>query len=108
MEVDEKRAKRFKLFSDDRLRSVVFERLRLQFAKSGACRSNAEVKLCLACGHIASDTDRTGLHKHFAQNGWELWDEPWLRERLQRMAQQGYENQVSAVVAKLLLKGKVE
>lgn len=105
---DEKRAKRFKLFSDDRLRSIVFERLQLQFAESGACRSNAEVKLCLACGHIASDIDRTGLHKHFAQNGWELWDEPWLRERLQRMAQQGYENQVSAVVAKLLLKGKVE
>ncbi len=28
----------------------------------------------------------------------ELWDEGWLRERLQRMAQQGYENQISAVV----------
>ena len=34
--------------------------------------------------------------------------EAWLRERLQPMAQRGYENQVSAVVAKLLLRGRVE
>src|SRR6266478_9176624 len=56
---DDKFAERFKLFCDDRLRSVVFERLRLQFTESGACRSDAEVKLSLACGRIASDTDRT-------------------------------------------------
>jgi hypothetical protein len=31
-----------------------------------------------------------------------------LRKHLQRMAEQGYENQVSAVVAKLLLRGKLE
>src|ERR1700680_3130000 len=37
---DDKLAERFKLFADDRLRSVVFERLRLQFANSGACRPN--------------------------------------------------------------------
>jgi hypothetical protein len=105
---DDKFAERFKLFSDDTLRNVVFERLRLQFAESGACRPNAEVKLCLACGRIASDTDRTGLHKHSAEKGWELWDELWLRERFKRMSDQGYENQVSAVVAKLPFRGKVE
>ncbi|QQO35377.1 hypothetical protein JJC00_06810 [Bradyrhizobium diazoefficiens] len=103
---DEKSAERFKLFADGKLRAVVFERLRLQFAESGACRPNA--KLCLACGRIASDADRTGLQRHFAEKNWELWDEPWLRERLKRMSDQGYENQVSAVVAKLLLRGRVE
>jgi hypothetical protein len=105
---DDKFAERFKLFADDQLRSVVFQRLRRQFAESGACCPNAEVKLCLACGRIATDTDRIGLHKHFSEKGWELWDEPWLRARLKRMSDQGYENQVSAVVAKLLLRGKVE
>ena len=39
---------------------------------------------------------------------WELWDEPWLRKHLQEMAGVGYENQTSAVVAKLLLRGKLE
>lgn len=66
------------------------------------------MKLCLACRRIATDTDRSGLHKHFDEKGWELWDEPWLRERLKCMSTQSYENQVSAVVAKLLLRGKVE
>jgi hypothetical protein len=105
---DGKGTERYKLFVNEQLRSVVFERLRLQFAESGACAPNAEIKLCLACGRIATDADRIGLHKYFTENGWELWDEPWLRERLKRMSDQGYENQVSAVVAKLLLRGKVE
>ncbi len=105
---DTKFAERFKLFSDEQLRSVVFGRLRQQFAASGACAPDAPVKLCLACGRIASTADREGLHKHFAENGWDLWDEPWLRQRLQAMSERGYENQVSAVVSKLLLRGKVE
>lgn len=105
---DMKGAERYKLFSDATLRQVVFKRLQLQFAASGACLPDAEVRLCLACGRIASDLDRTGLHTHFADKGWELWDEPWLRERLKVMSGRSYENQVSAVVAKLLLRGKVE
>ena len=80
----------------------------LQFADSGACAPNAAVKLCLACGRIATNADREGLHKYFADKGWDLWDEPWLRQRLQIMSERGYENQVSAVVAKLLLRGRVE
>ena len=105
---NEKDAERYKLFVDGQLRKVVFERLRRQFADSGACLPNATIKLCLACGRIASDADRGGLHKHFAERGWDLLDERWLRARLKIMSDRGYENQVSAVVARLLLKGKVE
>jgi hypothetical protein len=105
---DAKLAERFKLFSDDNLRSVVFERLRKQLAECGACAPNATVKLCLVCGRIATDADRKGLHNHFTEKGWQLWDEKWLKEKLRLMSQRGYENQVSAVVAKLLLKGKVD
>jgi hypothetical protein len=101
-------ATRYKLFNKPKLREVVFRRLRQQFIDSGACRPNVTVQLCLACGRIASDKDRDGLRKYFAEQGWELWEENWLRERLKRMSHGGYENQVSAVVAKLLLRGKAE
>jgi len=101
-------AKRYKLFNEPELRRVVFGRLCLQLAQTGACRDAPEVRLSLACGKVRNETDRATIRAHFAAQGWELWDEAWLRERLQRMAQQGYENQVSAVVAKLLLRGKVE
>lgn len=105
---DKKLAKRFKLFSDDSLREVVFERLRQQLAMSGACPFDTEVKLCLACARIATDKDREELHKYFFKKGWDLWDESWLRERLKHRAGGGYENEVSAVVAKLLLRDSLK
>src|ERR1700688_4970496 len=71
---DSKFAERFKLFSDDKLRKVVFGRLRKQVAERGACAPDATVKLCLACGRVATAADREGLHKHFAEKGWDLWD----------------------------------
>lgn len=103
---DEKLAERFKLFRDEHLQSIVFNRLCQQLVACGACAPNPSIKLTLACGRIASDADRAGLQKHFAAKGWELWDEKWLREQLQTMSERGYENQTSAVVAKLLLRGK--
>lgn len=103
---NELQANRYKLFNDANLRRIVLNRLRQQLAESGACAQDTKVKLCLACGQIATEKDRVGLHQHFAQNDWQLWDEYWLRERLQRMSEQGYENQISSVVAKLLLRAK--
>ena len=105
---NEKEANRFKLFNKPKLRQVVFNRLRQQFADLGACLPNSTVTLCLACGRIATEADRDGLRKHFAKQGWELWDEAWLHDRLKKIASGGYENQVSAVVAKLLLRGKAK
>lgn len=101
-------AKRFKLFNEPELRRVVFNGLCLQFAESGGCRKAPKVRLALACGKVRNEADRTAIRAHFDAQGWDLWDEPWLRERLRRMANQGYENQVSAVFAKILLRGKVE
>jgi hypothetical protein len=101
-------ATRYKLFNKADLRNVVFNRLCLQLAEVGACREGAQVKLSLAAGKVRNEADRVAIRAHFDAQGWEFWDEQWLRERLERMAKRGYENQVSAVVAKLLLRGKVE
>jgi hypothetical protein len=101
-------AQRYKLFNDAELRRIVFNRLCLQLAASGACADAPQIRLSLAAGNVRNETDRAAIQAHFEEQGWELWDEPWLREHLDRLAQQGYENQVSAVVAKLLLRGKVE
>ena len=105
---DPEEANRYKLFNEPELRRIVFNRLCLQFTQAGACREAPQVRLALACGKIKNDADRAKIHSHFEGQGWELWDEAWLREHLRHMADQGYENQVSAVVAKLLLRGKVD
>jgi hypothetical protein len=95
---------RFKLFVDDTLRSVVLNRLRVDLASNGACAPDAKVQLGLACGRIATEKDRAELKALFAQNGWQLFDDKWLRDQLHAMAKSGYQNEVSAVVAKLLVR----
>jgi hypothetical protein len=96
-------AARFKLFNGPKLRRVVFGRLCRQLVKAGACRKNPQLRLTLACGKIRN-RDREAIRAHFLKKGWDLWDESWLRERLADMAKQGYANQISTVVAKLLLR----
>ncbi len=100
-------ASRYKLFSEETLRAVVLNRLAEQLVASGACAEKPSVRLGLACGKITSDADRDAIRAHFEMHNWDLLDEPWLRTRLKRLASGGYENQVSAVVAKLLLRGQV-
>jgi hypothetical protein len=99
-----KNASRYKLFNDEALRETVFARLGLQFSEMGFCRPNPTIKLCLACGKI-NEKGRPEIERLFRSNKWELWDEKWLRQHLSSMAAKGYENQTSAVVAKLLLRG---
>ncbi|MCA6101957.1 hypothetical protein [Bradyrhizobium australafricanum] len=102
--LDSKTASRYKLFNDATLRETVFSRLTHQLSSSGLCRPNPKVELCLACGKI-NDRSRSAVRARFEAEGWHLWDENWLKSRLRLMSKMGYENQVSAVVSKLLLRG---
>ena len=99
-------AKRFKLFCEPLTRKVVLHRLEQQLLELGAIRRNPKIKLCLAAGRIATEKDRNALRKYFAKQDWILWDEQWISERLATLAKGGYENDVTAVVAKLLLRAK--
>ncbi|MEI9890481.1 MAG: hypothetical protein WDN45_07645 [Caulobacteraceae bacterium] len=103
-----KQASRYKLFNEPELRKVVFDRLVQQLVECGACPPTPSVRLALACGRIKTDRDRHALRAHFSVQDWDLWDESWLRSELRLMAGRGYENEVSAVVAKLLLRGQTD
>jgi hypothetical protein len=97
--------KRYKLFVDDILRRVVLNRLARQLEETQACRPGPEVQLCLAAGRIANQSDRQEMNEHFAAYGWQLFDREWIKTRLERAAKSSYENDVSFVVMKLLLRG---
>ncbi len=101
---DAKYAKRYKLFNDSVLRDVVFSRLKCQLTGSSACAENPTIRFGLAAGKVARESDRNDLRKHFDAQGWVFWDDSWLRDALTRVADGGYDNQVAAVVAKLLLR----
>lgn len=97
-------AGRYKLFTDGTLRTVVFNRLALEMEKIGACRPSPTVTLGLACGKIASVKDHNDLKAHFDKQGWELLDAIWLKEQMTKLSKASYENQISSVVAKILLR----
>ena len=95
-------ANRYKLFNDATLREVVLERLRSEMERY--CGSRLNIRLCLACGKVASERDRENLRSHFERNGWELFDKAWMQEKLLEMSNGGYENQAWAIVSKILLR----
>jgi len=98
--------KRYKLFSEPKLRSVVLSRLLRQLRRTGSCTGNPKVRLCLAVGNIAHKTDRDGLERHFEMKKWGLFGPDWVFDRLSKAASKGYENDVAFIVSKLLLRNK--
>ena len=97
-------AERYKLFNDDNLRRVIFNRLILQLEEVGSCAPSPNVTLCLAAGRVAKGPDRMKLKEHFGKRGWRFWDDEWLHSALVEVSKCGYENEVLAIVAKLLLR----
>jgi hypothetical protein len=103
---DAVRAARYKLFNEPVLRNVVTTRLTSQLLACGAIAPDPKVTLCLAAAKIATPSDREWLQHHFSASGWLLWDDKAIAAALVQMAAGGYENQVAAVVAKVLLRGR--
>ena len=97
-------AGRFKLFNEAKLRRVVFGRLRHQMSDLGLIAENTKFVLALACGKIASKSDRDKLQSHFDKMGWMLWDCLWLQEKLREISKGSYENSQISVVSKILLR----
>jgi hypothetical protein len=75
---------RFKLFNDQKLRETIFTRLAMDFQALGLCRPDPDVRLCLACGNIQKKS-RPEIEKRFQDENWVLWDEHWLRDKLDRL-----------------------
>ena len=94
---------RYKLFREPLLRETVLERLRLQMLAAGRCRHAAKVELAMAVGNVKRGDD-TKLRDHFHANGWLYYGPEWLRARLTDRAGESYDNKISSVVAKLLLR----
>ena len=100
----EGRRDRYPLFTNPVRRSVIFNRLETQLIETGLCRSSPKITLCLVAGHVASDQDRILLRDHFQRQEWQFWDEEWLIASLDELAMCEYENEVSTIVAKILLR----
>jgi hypothetical protein len=101
----DKLATRYKLFNDAQLRKWSFSGCKLNSRKVVPASHDKREALSRVWKNRARKGPRSSEVK---KQDWELWDEHWLRERLRRTAKSKYENETSAVVAKLLLRGRLE
>jgi len=104
---DSPSSRRYKLFHEEKTRSIVFERLSSQFHDAGLCQANPKVTLCLAAGKIRSKEDLVTLHQHFKKKGWILLDPDFIKSELRVLGDCEYENSVAAVTAKVLLRKSI-
>ncbi|NYT40773.1 hypothetical protein HZY97_08400 [Sphingomonas sp. R-74633] len=100
-------SKRYKLFREPELHSVVLNRLRTQMVETGRCRDTTKVRLAMVAGKVKRG-DEERLPEHIQSKGWLFFGPDWLRDRLQERARDGYSNQVSSIVAKLLIRGSAK
>jgi hypothetical protein len=95
---------RHKLFTDTNLAHIVLNRLKVELESSKACAPSPRITHCLAVGNIANRTKLPEMKAHFKERWWLLFDPSWMHEKLTLASQRGYENDVMAVVAKILLR----
>lgn len=93
---------RYKLFTEERLRQVVLDRLKQQLIGEQLALHSSTVQLALAVGKFKSDSDRKKLHEKFEARGWRLIDDLELREWILRLSNRGYEDDIATIVVKLV------
>ncbi len=92
------------VFNDPLYRRIVTRRLLKQMWAQSLYKTRPRVVYCLAAGHIATDKDRERIRKMFRRNGWRLFDDGWVKQELAKLADSSYENDVTAMVAKLIVR----
>jgi hypothetical protein len=93
---------KYKLFFNTNLRRVVFRSLRKQLVKDGSCAPWPKLSFGLAAGKI--NGDERLLAAHFKKKRWELWTPSMIRHALSDFSKTKYENNIAAVVTKILLR----
>ena len=93
--------KRYKLFNEPELKTIVTNRLVAQFREQGLILNDPAVRLCLAAPNIV-ESDESRIRAHFKESNWILLDRIWIVERLNRISKDGYEDSTVSILTKLL------
>ena len=94
---------RYKLFREEKTRTVVLNRMKSDLVKDGFVPGNCEVQFGLVAAKVRPK-DLEALPGYFAERGWCFYGPNWIKAEVKRLADSGYSNDVSAVVAKILLR----
>lgn len=94
---------RYKLFKEDGTREVVLARMKSDLVQGGFIPPDCAVRFGLVAAKIRN-SDSGRLADHFEVRGWCLFGPDWIKREVEQLAHSSYSNDVSAVVAKVLLR----
>jgi len=94
---------RYKLFREDETRDIVLNRMKSDLIAKGFISAGCKISFGLVAAKIRPK-DYDALPQYFAKRGWDLYGPNWIKSEVKRLAGSGYSNDVSAVVAKILLR----
>lgn len=101
-EKDDRKKDVYKLFNETLLRELVLKRLQEQLEPRGLIPKGTRLQLCLAAAKIRG-ADEAPLARHFEERGWKLFGPSWIRERLMELSSDGYQDQLSSILTKILV-----
>jgi hypothetical protein len=97
-----KKANRYKLFNEAKLRKIVLGRLRLDCLKEGLINTKTKVRLGLVAGKVVSSLANQQLQAHFEKMDWLYIPPSEIRSLLRSLGEHGYHDDVAMVAVKLL------
>ena len=101
----EKPSEGYKLLTCTPYRDQVVECLRSQMLEAGLIRQDTKFGFGLALGHV-KEAQAVEIRKYLDGIGWVFWSQQDIREKVEALADRGYENSAVVLTAKILLRGK--
>ena len=92
---------RYKLFTCDRYRKIVFKRMHQQLIENCMANQATTIELGLAAGNVHRQ-DQEQITDFMRQNNWHYWSPLDIKKRVQELASLGYENDAAIITAKIL------
>jgi hypothetical protein len=92
---------RYKLFTCETYRKVVFERLREDYINQGLANTESKFTLGLAAGNVYRNQTEE-LRAFFTERDWFFWGPDDIAERVRKLSQARYEDDPVVMTAKLL------
>ncbi len=94
---------RYKLFKEAKTRQIVLNRLGSDLRAKDFIAADCSINFGLVAAKVKADNFEP-LQALFAEKQWRLFGPDWLKERTTALAKSRYSNDISAVVAKILLR----
>lgn len=94
---------RYKLFTCDNYRKIVFHRLKEDLIAMGMATSREQLSLGLAAGKVYQKKSLE-IKNFFSKKEWVFWSPEDIKDKVYALASKGYENEPAIITAKILMR----